>query len=165
MLNVLSIDVGIKNLTYSYLHLYSETEFYIDKWEIVDVFSFNQPPLQQLLYNYSKMTKIQLKEIILKEKIVKDEDMNEFNKMKKEEYKDIIKKYLKEKGFKLRKKDSNLSIDDLGSRVIEMLEIKFGEIIHGFDYVLIENQPCMKNPKMKSLQIIIMTYFLLKKYN
>ena len=163
MLNVLSIDVGIKNLTYSYLHLYSETEFYIDKWEIVDVFSFNQPPLQQLLYNYSKMTKIQLKEIILKEKIVKDEDMNEFNKMKKEEYKDIIKKYLKEKGFKLRKKDSNLSIDDLGSRVIEMLEIKFGEIIHGFDYVLIENQPCMKNPKMKSLQIIIMTYFLLKK--
>lgn len=163
MLNVLSIDVGVKNLTYSYLHLYSETEFYIDKWEIVDVLSFNQPPLQQLCNHYSKMTKTQLKDVILKEKIVKDEDINEFNKMKKEEYKDIIKKYLKENGFKLRKKDSNLSIDDLGSRVIEMLEIKFGEIIHSLDYVLIENQPCMKNPKMKSLQIIILTYFLLKK--
>ena len=27
------------------------------------------------------------------------------------------------------------------------------------DYVLIENQPCMKNPTMKSIQIIIYSYF------
>lgn len=27
------------------------------------------------------------------------------------------------------------------------------------DYVLIENQPCIKNPTMKSIQIIIYTYF------
>ena len=46
-----------------------------------------------------------------------------------------------------------------------MLDQKFGKITETLDYVLIENQPCMKNPKMKSLQMIIMTYFLLKKCN
>lgn len=30
------------------------------------------------------------------------------------------------------------------------------------DVVLIENQPCMKNPVMKSLQMIIFTYFMMK---
>lgn len=30
------------------------------------------------------------------------------------------------------------------------------------DYVLIENQPCMKNPMMKNIQIIIYTYFQYK---
>lgn len=30
-----------------------------------------------------------------------------------------------------------------------------------YDIILIENQPCIKNPVMKSIQIIIYTYFLL----
>lgn len=30
-----------------------------------------------------------------------------------------------------------------------------------FDFVLIENQPCIKNPTMKSIQIMIYTYFFL----
>ena len=161
--HVLSIDVGVKNLTYSYINLYSEKEFYINKWEIIDVLSFGKSEIQQLCNNYNKMTKNQLKEAILKEQIVEDVTTTEFKKLKKDDYKDIIKKYLKEKGLKTRKKDANLSIDDLGIKVIEMLDKKFDKIIETIDYVLIENQPCMKNPKMKSLQVIIMTYFLLKK--
>ena len=31
------------------------------------------------------------------------------------------------------------------------------------DYVLIENQPCMKNPVMKSVQMILYTYYLMCK--
>ena len=30
------------------------------------------------------------------------------------------------------------------------------------EYVLIENQPCMKNPTMKTIQIILYSYFLIK---
>jgi len=33
------------------------------------------------------------------------------------------------------------------------------------DEIIIENQPCMKNPIMKSIQIIIFTYFNIKKKN
>lgn len=33
------------------------------------------------------------------------------------------------------------------------------------DLVLIENQPCMKNPTMKSIQMIIFSYYILKKSN
>ena len=29
-------------------------------------------------------------------------------------------------------------------------------------YVFIENQPCMKNPTMKSIQIIVYSYFIIK---
>ena len=161
--HVLSIDVGVKNLTYSYISLYSEKEFYINKWEIIDVLSFGQSEIQQLCNNYNKMTKNQLKEAISKEHIIKDITTSEFKKLKKDYLKDIKKNYLKKKGLKTRKKDTNLSIDDLGIKVIEMLDQKFGKITETLDYVLIENQPCMKNPKMKSLQMIIMTYFLLKK--
>ena len=64
--HVLSIDVGVKNLTYSYISLYSEKEFYINKWEIIDVLSFGQSEIQQLCNNYNKMTKNQLKEAISK---------------------------------------------------------------------------------------------------
>ena len=30
------------------------------------------------------------------------------------------------------------------------------------EYILIENQPCMKNPTMKSIQMILYSYFLIK---
>jgi len=33
------------------------------------------------------------------------------------------------------------------------------------DYVLIENQPCMKNPSMKSIQMILYTFYLMCKEN
>ena len=36
---ILSIDVGIKNLAYCLFHLKSDTEFYIAKWNIIDLVS------------------------------------------------------------------------------------------------------------------------------
>tara|TARA_B100000405_G_scaffold167186_1_gene116992 strand:+ start:690 stop:1040 length:351 start_codon:yes stop_codon:yes gene_type:complete len=102
--HVLSIDVGVKNLTYSYISLYSEKEFYINKWEIIDVLSFGQSEIQQLCNNYNKMTKNQLKEAISKEHIIKDITTSEFKKLKKDDYKDIIKNYLKKKRIKNKEK-------------------------------------------------------------
>ena len=37
--------------------------------------------------------------------------------------------------------------------------------LSNIDLVLIENQPCMKNPTMKSIQMIIFSYYILKKTN
>ena len=37
------------------------------------------------------------------------------------------------------------------------------DIFKSVDSVIIENQPCMKNPAMKSIQIIVFTYFMMHK--
>jgi hypothetical protein len=60
-------------------------------------------------------------------------------------------------------KDTQKSTMDFMS-IADALITKLGEIFgeENPDVVLIENQPCMKNPVMKSLQMIIFTYFMMK---
>ena len=51
-------------------------------------------------------------------------------------------------------------------RLVEMLYDTFSidADFSGFDYVLIENQPVQKNPVMKSIQMIIYTFFLMMRH-
>lgn len=52
-------------------------------------------------------------------------------------------------------------MESLSCSILKSLHAKF----HGrsFDCVAIENQPCLKNPVMKTVQMIIHTYFMHKK--
>ena len=53
---------------------------------------------------------------------------------------------------------SNNSIFNIGKKLINKLD----QIINiDYDEVLIENQPSLKNPTMKSIQMIVYTYFLI----
>ena len=36
-------------------------------------------------------------------------------------------------------------------------------VLHNCDYVVIENQPVTKNPKMKTIQVVILSYYLLRR--
>ena len=38
---------------------------------------------------------------------------------------------------------------------------EYPNLLDNIDYVVIENQPSMKNPKMKSVQMIVFTYFII----
>jgi hypothetical protein len=62
----------------------------------------------------------------------------------------------KEKG----KKCAKISLKDLSRELYKNLEKnkQFSE----FDYVIIENQPVLKNPTMKSVQMILYSYFSFK---
>lgn len=51
-------------------------------------------------------------------------------------------------------------IYDTTRRVVHMLDVIFKDMT--FDHILIENQPCVKNPMMKSIQIVIFSYFMIK---
>lgn len=55
--------------------------------------------------------------------------------------------------IKKRKMEVFSRIPDILDRYKDFLEA---------EYVLIENQPCMRNPTMKSIQIIIYSYFIIK---
>ena len=58
-------------------------------------------------------------------------------------------------------KATNVNLDDLGRNMIDKLDANphFLDVSH----VVIENQPVLKNPKMKSIQMILFSYFLIKK--
>lgn len=59
-----------------------------------------------------------------------------------------------------KKKATSLDLFLLGTNLINTLD-KYPEILE-VDYVLIENQPFNKNPRMKTIQMIIYSYFLMK---
>ena len=54
-----------------------------------------------------------------------------------------------------------MSIQSIAKKIISIFDFKFKNI--ELKYIIIENQPSIKNPTMKSIQNIIMTYFLIKK--
>ena len=62
---------------------------------------------------------------------------------------------------KLIKKKKGYDLLDIGSKLINILK-KFKEM--DIDIVLLENQPCLKNPTMKSVQMMIFTNFIINGY-
>ena len=57
-----------------------------------------------------------------------------------------------------KKNDLNI----LSRNLIALLYEKFSDV--AYTTVLIENQPCMKNPTMKSIQMIVYSYFVMQSY-
>ena len=62
--------------------------------------------------------------------------------------------------MKERKKCAKISLKDLSRSLYENLEAN--KIFKKFDYIIIENQPVLKNPTMKSIQMILYSYFAFK---
>ena len=56
---------------------------------------------------------------------------------------------------------TNKNLEDLTEALLEALTDRFEH--HALEQVLIENQPVMKNPRMKSIQMIIYTYFMMSR--
>mgnify|MGYP001223273484 CR=1 FL=1 len=59
-----------------------------------------------------------------------------------------------------KKKCAKISLKDLSRSLYENLESN--KIFKKFDYIIIENQPVLKNPTMKSIQMILYSYFAFK---
>lgn len=55
----------------------------------------------------------------------------------------------------------NVKLDEMCMRILDAMNDQFQDAKYA--YVLLENQPVMKNPIMKSVQIIIYTYFQMQK--
>lgn len=60
---------------------------------------------------------------------------------------------------KLREPKQKLPINAMAETLLQELDTRFHDVGHHL-LVLIENQPTFKNPTMKSIQMIIFTYFL-----
>ena len=62
----------------------------------------------------------------------------------------------------LKKVKKKPTINECSKQIISIFDAK--PMFLECDYVVIENQPCMKNPTMKSIQMILYTYFLQNGY-
>lgn len=155
---ILSIDVGIKNLAYCIIEKH-DTKFEIINWDIINI-------LDEKIDNQSKCQNI------LKNKICNKIASYSLNREsivyycdKKTCEKNINEKYPKGKSKKLKKITAkNTSILELGSILLKKIG-KLKDILLDVDEIVIENQPVLKNPTMKSIQMILYTYFIEHGYN
>ena len=153
-MRIVSIDVGIKNLSYIFVHIKQirpHPVWNIIKWNTINIVH-NYSDLEYVYNNYQKWTKIMLLECIHSFGIV-----IENTNYTKSELHLCIKNYLKSKNV-TRRNTYNLQ------KIVSNISHHFDSWFHPeiCDVILIENQPCMKNPQMKSIQMIVFTYFCLR---
>ena len=133
-MKILSFDVGIKNLAYCVL----DSSKNILDWGILNICI--EPECEHK--NCDKSAKKYLKEDGLKL-------CTGHSKLK----------MYQDKTIKNIKKSDNVMFE-MGKNIIKMLDKK--DSFKNIDIVCIENQPALKNPTMKSIQMIIYSYFLMK---
>jgi hypothetical protein len=180
MVNYIGWDIGIKNLSYCII----DEKFNIIDWNIVNLIEDEPPKIDnccKLTQNgehckrkvhyvnrknnnyYCKIHSKKEDELLeigkcfeigcetIAKVIVTD---NKYYCKKHSKNKEVIKTLTKEKSA------NKVNLDILGRNMIKKLD----DILDLSDVktVVIENQPVLKNPKMKSIQMILFTYFLIR---
>lgn len=134
----LSFDIGIKNLSFC---LINDKDLNIEDWGILNI---SPDAVCEHCMKENKQCDKSAKKIII-----------ENNKrlcsshIKLKQYKDMKMK-------NIPKHKNQLLL--IGKNIVEQLD-KYNHFLD-VDHVLLENQPALKNPTMKSIQMIIYSYFL-----
>lgn len=147
---LLSFDIGIKNLAYCLIELDQQRNRRICQWNIIDL-SFednSDTDLNYLIQNYKKMKINDLKSYMTKFSLD--------TKNKKSELVKSVEQYLQQQKI-IKKKPSILDTSQILVQKLDKLTF-----LNQVDTILIENQPSLKNPVMKSIQMIIYTYFVIR---
>lgn len=136
-MKILSFDIGVKNLAYC---LINSDGYKIEDWGILNISI--EPTCSHILKD--RVCDNTAKKIIDGELLCSSHCK--------------LKKYAGKKMKNVKK--SNNQMLGQGKNIVEILDKKnnFLEV----DVVCIENQPALKNPTMKSIQMIIYSYFLIK---
>ena len=158
-MKILSIDVGIKNLAICILDIQKNTHTIID-WGIINC--------AQDIIDASLKCCVTRKKGVCKKMAVNKVIGNIDNKDCELGYcnlktcqKELHSNYTKKQIKKIKKLNSNhISINVLAKILHRELEKITG--LDQIDMVIIENQPVLKNPKMKSIQMIVFSFFLFK---
>ena len=136
-MKILSFDVGIKNLAYCLLNSHDKS---IDDWGIINISV--DPTCDHVIKGKTcdKTAK----------KMIKDTGFK------------LCSAHCKLKAYKDKKCKNVPKLDNhmlsLGKQIVKTLDDK--ENFLKVDIICIENQPALKNPTMKSVQMLLYSYFL-----
>jgi len=136
-MKVLSFDVGIKNLAYC---LIDDKDFTIEDWGVLNI------SIEPVCDHSNKKTGVRCDKTA---KFV-HEDFHLCSSHK------ALKSYKDLKIKTVKKKTNPILL--LGSNMVKKLDEKN---LLAVDAVIIENQPALKNPTMKTVQMILYSYFLI----
>lgn len=151
MIKIISFDVGIKNMAYCILEKTTDKITIID-WDIIDMFSDQQ---FKICSGY------------LKNKCC-NQKAKFYNTDRYICHKKTCEKYMKNLYPDVKfKKLKQITVKD--TPLITIAEKLLNKLLDkpellNVDEVVIENQPCLLNPTMKSIQMILYTYFLQNGY-
>ena len=137
-MKILSFDVGIKNLAYC---LIDDEKNTIEDWGILNISV--DPVCDHVMKGLTQCDKT-AKVVINQTKLCASHQKL---------------KFYRDKSSKKIPKIKN-AVFELGKQIIKCLDEK--PIFLETNVVLIENQPALKNPTMKSVQMMVYTYFLVK---
>ena len=161
MVKILSFDVGIKNLAYCLVSLENKDNLYehtIEEWGVIDIMEIFLA--KSIKCSVNKKGELCNSDAINCVKI----DNKPIGFCKKKTCQAIANSTYSKKDLKKVKPINTKSVSplDLTSEMIRKLRQK-SELLNA-DVVVIENQPVLKNPTMKSIQMVLYSYFLIYGY-
>jgi hypothetical protein len=148
-------DIGIKNLAYCIIEQLPDKSECIKELEIINLID---PPK---IYKCSCINKNTNNCKGKATYISKNEEKLTYCKKHYNLLSDKEQKLVK--SLKPPKKCNKYSLEELGTRLFNTLDEK--TIFSECENIVIENQPVLKNPTMKSIQIMLYSYFLIKNKN
>lgn len=148
-------DIGIKNLAYCIIEKQEDNTEVIKELEIINLID---PPVTHICSMINKnKNKCKGKALFF--------DKNQDHIFYCNKHYNLLSTKEKKccKKIKEPKKVNKYSLEELGLRLFEALDTNplFAEC----ENIIIENQPVLKNPTMKSIQIMLYSYFLIKNKN
>ena len=148
-------DIGIKNLAYCIIEKLPDNSESIKELEIINL--IDPPKIYKCSCINKNKNKCKGKATYISKT---DEEITYCNK----HYKLLSDKGKKTvKTIKSPKKCNKYSLEELGLRLFKQLDEN--PIFAKCENIIIENQPVLLNPTMKSIQIMLYSYFLIKNKN
>jgi hypothetical protein len=148
-MKILSFDIGIVNMAYCLLESLPDKKIRILDWQVLNIAGIPD----------CCMCKNRAKSYVL---LDNHKDPTAVSYYCSNHTKNYAEKYYTKKDINFIKDTKDMDLDYLGNILYKQLEAR-SKLIDDIEWVLFENQPVLKNPKMKSIQMILYSYFLHKK--
>lgn len=148
-MKILSFDIGIVNMAYCLLESLPNKKINILDWQVLNIAGIPD----------CCMCKNRAKSFVL---LNNHKDPTAVSYYCTNHTKNYAEKYYTKKDIVFIKDTKDMDLDYLGNILYKQLEAR-SHLVEGVEWILFENQPVLKNPKMKSIQMILYSYFLHKK--
>ena len=148
-------DIGIKNLAYCIIEKKADDSECIRELEIINL--IDEPKNYKCICINKNKNKCKGKATYISKSNLEITYCNKHYKLLSEKEKKDVKL------IKSPKKCNKYSLEDLGQRLFKQLDEN--PLFTKCENIIIENQPVLKNPTMKSIQIMLYSYFLIKNKN
>jgi hypothetical protein len=148
-MKILSFDIGIINMAFCLMESTEDKKVKILDWHVMNISGIPD----------CSMCKKKAKSYVF---LTNHKNPNETSYFCASHTKNYVEKHYAKKEINNIQDSDKMDLDKLGENLYLQLE-KIPELYNDIDCILFENQPVLKNPKMKSIQMILYSFFLYKK--